>query len=168
MALLNIDTSHIDPTPRFDPIPAGDYPVIITESETKLTKDSTGQYLQLKLEVQDGEFRGRILFDRLNLWNNNAQAKEIAHRQLAQIAHAVGVLQVADSEQLHFKPLIATVKVRPARDNFEASNEVKGYKQGAGAPVQQQPFAAPRAPAAPQQPGGFGSGGAAPWMNKAA
>ena len=167
MATLNIDTTHIDTAPRFDPIPAGDYPVIITESETKLTKDGSGQYLQLKLEVQDGEFRGRILFDRLNLWNNNTQAKEIAHRQLAQIAHAVGVLQVADSEQLHFKPLIATIKVRPARDNFEASNEVKGYKQAAGAPVQQaQPFAAPRAPA--QQPAGFGAGGAQPWMHKAA
>ena len=168
MALLNIDVSHIDPAPRFDPIPAGDYPVIITESETKLTKDGSGQYLQLKLEIQDGEFRGRILFDRLNLWNNNAQAKEIAHRQLSQIAHAVGVLQVADSEQLHFKPLIASVKLRAASGGYDASNEVKGYKKPAGAPVQQgQPFAAPRAPAAPTAPGGFGAGGQ-PWMNKAA
>lgn len=168
MATLNIDTSHIDPAPRFDPIPAGDYPVIITESETKLTKDGSGQYLQLKLEIQDGEFRGRILFDRLNLWNNNAQAKEIAHRQLAQIAHAVGVLQVADSEQLHYKPLIATVKVRPASGAYEASNDIKGYKQAAGAPVMQQPFNAPRAPA-PQAaaPAGFGSA-AQPWMTKAA
>lgn len=168
MALLNIDTTHIDPTPRFDPLPAGDYNVIITESETRLTKDGSGQYLQLKLEVQGGEFSGRVLFDRLNLWNNNATAKEIAHRQLAQIAHAVGALQVADSEQLHFKPLVATVKLRPARDNFEASNEVKGYKQAAGAPVMQQPFNAPRA-SAPQAaaPAGFGSA-ARPWMTKAA
>ena len=167
MATINIDTSHIDPSPRFDPLPAADYPVIITESETKLTKDGTGQYLQLKLEIQGGEYSGRVLFDRLNLWNNSAQAKEIAHRQLAQIAHAVGVLQVADSEQLHCKPLIASVKVRPASGSYEASNDIKGYKAGAGAPVMQQPFAAPQAQK-PASAAGFAPGASAPWMNKAA
>lgn len=147
MALLNIDTTNIDPTPRFDPIPAGDYPVIITGSEMKFTKDGQGQYLELSLEVQGGEFSGRKLFDRLNLHNSNRQAVEIAQRQLSQICHAVGVLQVADSEQLHFKPLVAMVKLRPAREQFDASNEIKGYKAASGAPVQQQ-FQRPTAPAA--------------------
>jgi Protein of unknown function (DUF669) len=167
MATLNIDTTNIDTAPRFDPLPAGDYPVIISESETRLTKDGSGQYLQIKLEVQSGEFAGRTLFDRLNLWNNNRQAQEIAQRSLSQICHAVGVMQVNDSQELHHKPLIATVKVRPARDNYEASNEIKGYKASAAIPVAQQPFAAPRAPAAPA-PTGFAAGGAAPWMHKAA
>lgn len=151
MAILNFDSTHIDPTPRFDPIPAGDYPVIITASEMKLTKDGTGQYLELTMEVQAGEFQGRKLFDRLNLNNNNRQAVEIAQRQLSQIAHAVGVLQVADSEQLHFKPLIAMVKVRAAREGYDASNEIKGYKAAAGAPIAMThaaaPVAAPRAAA---------------------
>lgn len=169
MAQIQFDATHIDPSPRFDPLPAGDYNAIITESETKLTKDGSGQYLQIKLEVQSGEFAGRILFDRLNLWNNNRQAQEIAQRSLSQICHAVGVLQVNDSQELHNKPLIATVKIRPARDNYEASNEIKGYKAGAAIPVAQQPFAAPRAPAAPQPAAvGFGSGAAAPWMHRAA
>ena len=151
MALINIDTTHIDPTPRFDPIPAGDYPVIITASEMKQTKDGTGQYLELTLEVQAGEFQGRKLFDRLNLNNSSRQAVEIAQRQLSQIAHAVGVLQVADSEQLHFKPLVAMVRVRAAREGYDASNEIKGYKVVAGAPVAMThaaaPIAAPRAAA---------------------
>lgn len=150
MALINIDTTHIDPTPRFDPIPAGDYPVIITASEMKLTKDGTGQYLELTLEVQAGEFQGRKLFDRLNLNNSSRQAVEIAQRQLSQIAHAVGVLQVADSEQLHFKPLVAMVRVRAAREGYDASNEIKGYKAVACAPVAMThaaPVAAPRAAA---------------------
>ena len=90
MATIQFDATHIDPTPRFDPIPAGDYTVIISESETRLTKDGSGQYLQLKLEVQGGEFAGRTLFDRLNLWNNARQAQEIAQRTLSQICHAVG------------------------------------------------------------------------------
>lgn len=168
MAQIQFDATHIDPTPRFDPLPAGDYNAIITESETKLTKDGSGQYLQLKLEVQNGEFAGRTLFDRLNLWNNNRQAQEIAQRALSQICHAVGVLQVNDSQELHNKPLIATVKVRPARENYEANNEIKGYKASASIPVAQQPFTAPRATAAPQPAAaGFGAG-SAPWMHRAA
>jgi hypothetical protein len=73
MANLQFDATHIDPTPRFDPLPAGDYAAIITESETRTTKDGSGQYLQIKIEVQGGEFCRRVLFDRLNLWNNNRQ-----------------------------------------------------------------------------------------------
>jgi hypothetical protein len=167
MATIQFDATHIDPTPRFDPLPAGDYPVIISESETRLTKDGSGQYLQIKLEVQGGEFAGRTLFDRLNLWNNNRQAQEIAQRTLSQICHAVGVLQVTDSQQLHNKPLIASVKIRQAQGSYEASNEIKGYKAGGGVPVMpHQPFAAPQA-SKPSAPSGFGSG-SAPWMNKAA
>lgn len=153
MAMLNVDMTHVDPTPRFDPIPAGDYLVTITESETKPTKDGSGQYLSLKLEVQHGEFAGRVLFDRLNLWSSNHKAKEIANRQLSQICHAVGVLQVQDSQQLHYKPLVAMVKLRPADGQYDASNDVKGYKQaalGGGMAPAPQPFQAPRAQPAPQ------------------
>jgi hypothetical protein len=163
MAQINMDLTNIDPAPRFDPIPAGDYPVIITASDMKLTKDGSGQYLEMTLEVQGGEFSGRKLFDRLNLHNSNRQAVEIAQRQLSQICHAVGVLQVADSEQLHFKPLVAMVKLRPAREQFDASNEIKGYKAASGAPVQTQ-FQRPTAPAANPAP----ARAAAPWEKKAA
>jgi len=164
MAQLNMDVSGIDPTPRFDPIPAGDYPVIITASEMKFTKDGSGQYLELTLEIQGGEFAGRKLFDRLNLHNSNRQAVEIAQRQLSQICHAVGVLQVADSEQLHLKPLVAMVKLRPASGQYDASNEIKGYKAASGAPVQTQ-FQRPTAPPTATRPP---TRAAAPWEKKAA
>lgn len=174
MATLQFNATNIAPTVAFTPLPAGDYNVIITESEVKPTKDGQGQYLQLRLEVQGGEFGGRVLFDRLNLWNNNQQAQEIAQRTLSAICHAVGILQVEDSQMLHNIPLIATVKVKPATSNYDASNEIKGYKQ-AGMQPAAQPFQAPRAQtaaapaanAAPAAPAGFGAG-AAPWMNKAA
>ena len=68
--------------------------------------------------------------------------------------------------ELHNKPLIATVKVRQAQGNYEASNEIKGYKAGGGLPVMPQPFAAPRAPA--PAAAGFAAGASAPWMNEAA
>lgn len=162
MANLNFNAEHVDPTPRFDPLPAGEYTVIITASELKFTKSGDGQYLELTLEVQGGEFAGRKLFDRLNIYNSNRQAVEIAQRQLSQICHAVGVLQVEDSEQLHFKPLVAIVRIEPGRDGYDPKNVIKGYKAAAGAPVMQKP-AQPQ-PAAPRAQ--FGAA-AAPWAKPA-
>lgn len=171
MAILSFNAANIAPSQVFAPLPAGDYTAIITESETKATKDGQGQYLQIKLQIQDGEFSGRILFDRLNLWNNNQQAREIAQRALSAICHAVGVLQVGDSQELHNRPLIATVKIKPASGNYEANNEIKGYKAasiGAAKPAFQPPqAAAPVAQPAANTPAGFGAAGM-PWMNKAA
>lgn len=167
MANLSFNAANVSPSVAYAPLPAGDYQAIITESETKATKDGQGQYLQLKLQIQGGEFAGRVLFDRLNLWNNNQQAQEIAQRALSAICHAVGILQVGDSQELHNRPLIATVKVKPASGNYEANNEIKGYKaaQLATAPA----FMPPQAQAAPaaKAPAGFGAAGM-PWMNKAA
>ena len=168
MANLSFNAANVSPSVVYAPLPAGDYQAIITESETKATKDGQGQYLQLKLQIQGGEFAGRVLFDRLNLWNNNQQAQEIAQRALSAICHAVGILQVGDSQELHNRPLIASVKVKPASGNYEANNEIKGYKaaQLSAAPA----FMPPQAQAAPaaNAPAGFGAAGMPPWMNKAA
>ena len=145
MSLLNFDATAVAPANPLDPVPAGDYTVCIVDSEMKPTSSGNGYYLQLTLEVLEGEFSGRKIFDRLNLDNPNRQAVEIAQRTLSAICHAVGVLQVQDSAQLHDKPLVAKVAVRAARGEYGPSNEVKGYKAssaGVSAP--------PRVPAAAQ------------------
>jgi hypothetical protein len=146
-AQINFDASTVDPTNTFDAIPAGEYEVIITDSKLKATKDGAGQYLELKLEIQSGQYQGRALWDRLNLANRNATAVQIAQRQLSQICHAIGVLQVADSALLHNRPMIAKVAVRP-EPGRDPSNEVKGYRtaQAVGAA---QAFPRPAAPQAP-------------------
>lgn len=178
MATLNFDATGVSIKSVFDPLPAGEYACIITDSELKHTKDGSGQYLEVKLEVQSGEFTGRTLFDRLNLINSNKTAVEIAQRQLAQVCNAVGILQVADSQQLHYKPLIAVVKVRPASGNYDAANDIKGYKPAVAGASMASPFAPPQAkpaafapqPFAPQAPApapAFGAGGM-PWAAQAA
>lgn len=129
------DATQVDPTPRFEPLPAGEYAVIITESHLKPTKVGTGQYLELHLTVLDGPFKGRLLFDRLNLIHPNPQAVDIAQRALSQICHAVGQLQVSDSSQLHGKPLRARVKYRAAEGVYDATNEVAGYQALADGPA---------------------------------
>lgn len=128
MAMLNFDARTVNPDLSFDPIPAGWYNVQIVGSEMKPTNDGTGAYLNLEFVVLDGQYAGRKLFTRLNLQNANPTAVEIAYKTLSAIAHAVGVLQVQDSQQLHGIPLKGKVKIRPAKGEYEASNEFSGFK----------------------------------------
>lgn len=124
----------------FSAIPSGKYKSAIVGSEWKVNNAKTGRFLELTLEVVDGEFKGRKLWDRLNLENPSQQASDIAQKTLSAICHATGVLRVSDSQQLHDKPLLVTVRVVPRKDKDgnvvkgadgkdETSNEVKGYSK---------------------------------------
>ena len=104
---------------------------MVTASELKATKDGTGQYLELTLEIQSGPSQGRRLWDQLNLQNRNPKAVEIAQKQLAQLCHATGILQLPnDATPLHNRPVVMKVAVKndPERGPI---NEIKGL-QGQG------------------------------------
>lgn len=141
MAMLNFNAETVQPDEGFDPVPAGDYPVIITDSEMKQTKAGTGHYLQLTLQVIDGPAKNRLIWHRLNIQNPKATAQEIGQRQLSALCHAVGKLQVQDSAELHGIPFVARVIVKT--DDYGAKNVVKSVKgfnqQPAPQPIQQQP-----------------------------
>lgn len=142
---------QFDPTQGTGGFPVGKHPVIIKGSEVKPNKDNTGGYLQLDCEIIDGPSKGVIGAYRLNLYNNSAQAVEIAHRQLSAICHCVGVFNVQDSQQLHNLPFI--IEVGPQKDpqytEVKKVFDIQGNEPGKKPP--QQP-AQPMAPQAPQQP----------------
>lgn len=99
-------TGSVDPN-SFDDLPAGDYPVIIIDSEMKDTKDFSGKYLQFSYDITEGEHKGRKLFDRLNLINRNETARTIAKQSLESICRATGFVgQLKDSSQLHRKLMV--------------------------------------------------------------
>lgn len=129
MAQLNFDATQHTPDTGFETIPAGWYNAMIDESELKPTRDGSGAYLQVRFNVMDGQYAGRKVFTRLNIRNMNPTAQEIAFKQLSAIAHAVGVLQVQDSAQLHGAPLKIKVKVRKdTTGQYEDSNEISAFK----------------------------------------
>lgn len=139
MDLRQYDTT-VEPMGDFNPLPEGDYLVVVADSTEQKTKAGTGSYLELTLEVVDGQYKGRKLWDRLNLNNPNAKAVEIAQRQLAAICRAVGVPRPQDSAELHGIPLVAAVKLREWEGRMQ--NEVKAYKPAstkAPAQVEQRP-----------------------------
>ncbi|MCC2653086.1 MAG: hypothetical protein K0R61_743 [Microvirga sp.] len=124
----SFNANNVPPAQDFSVLPAGEYLVQVVASEMRSTKNGSGRYLWLEMEILDGEYQSRKMWDRLNLENTNPQAVQIAQRQLSALCHAVGEAVVEDSEQLHNKPVIATVRVRPEQGAYSASNEIRGYK----------------------------------------
>jgi hypothetical protein len=167
VAEINFDATTVAPQTPFEVLPAGKYVVQIDASEMKPTRDGNGQYLWLELGILDGEYAGRKLFDRLNLVNANAQAQEIAQRTLSAICHATGQLHVADSEQLHGRPIVATVRVRQGRtengQTYDPSNEIRGY-----APVSAAPHPMNQAKPAVQTAAKPAAAAVPPWRRKTA
>lgn len=110
--LRGFDANQVEPSSDFEPIPAGKYLAVITESEMKANKANTGHYLQLTFQVTDGPYKGRNLWARLNLDNPNATAVQIARAELSAICRAVGVLAPNDSVELHDLPIVCNVDSR--------------------------------------------------------
>lgn len=134
MANLNFNATDVDPAVGYDPLPAGKYLAAITESEEKPTKSGSGSYVQLTFQILEGEYKGRLVWARLNLDNPNATAVKIARAELSAICRAVGVMSPKDSAELHNLPLVISVGVKPRKDNGEPSNVIRSYeKRGAAA-----------------------------------
>lgn len=172
MAQLNatFDATGVAPAAPLELLPPGRYAAQIVNSEMRPTRAGNGQYLWLELDVIEGPHQGRKLWDQLNLVNPNPQTVEIAQRTLSAICHAVGQMQVSDSEALHFCPLQITLAVEAdSRDKHlppheqRKQNRIKGYAPVGGA-ASARPAAGPAParspaaqPAAPARPAAAGS-----------
>jgi hypothetical protein len=129
--LGSFNANEVEPA-SFDPLPASKYLACITESEMKATKNGSGQFLNLTFQVLDGEYKGRKVWARLNLKNQNVQAEQIARGQLSAICRAVGVMTPRDSLELHNLPLVITVKIKKREDTGDLQNEISGYSKKDG------------------------------------
>jgi hypothetical protein len=125
--LRGFDANQVEPTTDFEPIPAGKYLAMITDSEMKPTKSGDGRYLQLTFQILEGPYKNRFLWARLNLDNPNATAVQIARAELSAICRAVGVMTPRDSCELHNLALVIHVRCKQLPDNGEVVNQIRGY-----------------------------------------
>ena len=144
MAKVHFDISTYEaPKSGFDPLPKGEYEAIVTESQMKITKAGTGEYLALTMQITDGEHSGRKIWENLNLHNPNEVAETIARANLKAISEACGFAELDDTDQLNDIPFILVLDIDrkdPTR------NRVMGYKRaGSGS----APSASPAASAKP-------------------
>lgn len=150
MAKLNFNASEVAPQQSgYEPRPAGDYTMQVVNSDMRTTKSGTGQYLWLEFDILSGPVRGKY-FERLNLFNDNAKAVEIANRQLSAICNAIGLMTLQDSEQLHMKPLKVVLKVSESKDG-SLQNTAK-YLPLNAAPAAAAPAPVAAAPASAAKP----------------
>jgi hypothetical protein len=137
--LSDIDLSSVEAEAPRGALPPGEYAAIIIESSEKEPRNGGAAYLELVLQIQEPGFSGRRVWDRLHLRHATTTAANIARQRLKAIAEALGLARLADSTQLHNRPLMVTLEVREY--NGQQQNEVKGYspKRATAAPVTQKP-----------------------------
>ena len=113
----------------YSPLPTGVYSMQIIDSAWKETKSGSGKYIKLEFEILDGEQTGRKYWENLNLVNPNETAVKIARGTLKEICESVGIFSaLEDTEDLHFKPLLADVVCKPRKDDpAQMENNVRKY-----------------------------------------
>lgn len=151
----NIDDLPEDDS-NFELLPAGWYDATISEAEVCITKSGSGQYVKLRLDIFGPTHEGRCVFSNININNHNPKAEEIGRKQLGAIMRALGLSRVKDTDQLIGGNLKIKVGISPAKDGYEASNQVKAFKSPDGsqppAVNQQQPPQTNQPPAGNRPP----------------
>lgn len=136
MGNLNFDASNVPDAPSFDAMPPGYYVATIVESGMK-PSDTAGEMVRLTFEIDGDEhpqFRGRKVWTNLCIYHPKEQPQAIARQQLASICKATKRLQIRDTADLLGGKLRIKLKVQPARDGYDARNEVAGYQELAARP----------------------------------
>lgn len=175
MAVINFDASQHAPINGNEPIPSGWYKFIVKNMEHGATKDGRGEKLTTYFEVIEGPYMGRLVVDNFNLRNQNPKAEEIGRGQFSALCHAVGVLQVPNTEMLHNIPFWGRAKLEPAQYDqngnvaYDAKNSMSSFKHIQDPPKQENAAQsstqtqAPQFPPANQQPPQTQQ---QPWMNQ--
>jgi hypothetical protein len=157
MSSLNFNATEVAPSTGFAPLPAGDFKVVILESAIKPTSKQTGTFLELELQVIEGQYANRKLWQRITYTNPSEKAQSIGRAQLSALCRAVGVMTPQDTSELHNRPFVVTVghearKDKEGKPTGEMQNVIKKFHfpaNVAGAVVAGSSKPAPAASAPP-------------------
>lgn len=154
----------------------GPFEFELIESDVTPTRDGTGQKLEVVAECLTEPYRGRKVFDSINIVNKSAQAQAIGQGQLSALCRAAGFAdKLEDSEQLHHRPFWAKLKIeeyfsnkhqRQMQKNVFKQFMFDGCEDGASAnPPEQKAQAQQSAPR--QAPANTSAGAPSrPWLKK--
>lgn len=126
MARINFNPESTRPFSGASPVyPSGDYIVkIVAENEHEF-QSGAGRGLTFDYQIQNGEFKGGIIRDNLNLWHTSTKATEMAQSRLVAIAHAVNVRNFMDTRELHDRPFM--IRLSKIVYNGSDRNQVDAY-----------------------------------------
>lgn len=157
---LAFDATTVTPSGDRTAVPKGRYRVILKSSEIKPTQDQKGKFINCGFQILDGPIQvegqpaptigsqaGKTAFININFLNENPVAQQIGQERLSALCHAVQVLRISDTTQLHGRPLQMEIGIQA---NDARYNEVLGFFYENGASIVPQttgvvPVAAPAA-----------------------
>ena len=106
----------------FQPVPEGEYSVVIDSAEIKETRKGDGRYLALAFRIVSMKSHGRLIFNNYNFVNPNEKAVQIARKEMKKLCLAVGInREITDINEFINRELNIKVKV----DEYEYNGETK-------------------------------------------
>jgi hypothetical protein len=106
------NTAKEEGSPDFEPIPKGQYVASITDAKVGPLKSGKGQAVQLTWKIEGGQYANRLIFDRVIVAHESAEAMKFGRRKLKDIADACGVKDsITDLTVLLNKPCSIYVKI---------------------------------------------------------
>jgi len=116
---------------RPEPIPAGEklmFQFVAAEEPEGKT------YLKLTAKcVSEGKYKGRVVFNYLNLQHAKTDVREMAIKELAAIKRAICVLNLRDKSQMLNITFVGTVGVQKGEGEYGPSNRFTKYESRADA-----------------------------------
>jgi hypothetical protein len=112
---------------KYQLVPPGWYEADIHKAELMTTKKGTGEYIKIRFDILGPSHQGRVVFSQINIRNENPRAESIGREQLGELIAALGLKDVSNTEQLVGR-LQIKVTIKPADADFDARNEIKGFK----------------------------------------
>ena len=170
------DATQVEPSGDFERLPAGQYEAeIIDSGKEPVSKNdpSKGECLSLTWKIAAGPLEGRLFWQRLNLWFCGAEktpgkVAEIAQRQLSEICHATGQMNISDSEQLHYRRCLVKYGPQKKDPDFDEVKSVSALNgTAAPAPATQQASPPPFGNQAPPQQAAAGAPSGGGWKRRA-
>ena len=126
MAQLNYVPDTNDQYQGFEPLPAGEYKVQITDSDIVTPKSGNGSMIKFTYEVvADPQFDGRKIFDNIIIEHSSVDAERIGKQKLNTICALTGVKALKDTAQLHGKTMSLLISVKD--NQGEKQNVIKKY-----------------------------------------
>lgn len=114
MAKVDWNPGEHEARAGFEPVPAGRYLTVITDSEDKQTKNKDGHYFEFEFEVVKPEAaKRRKLWSRMNYQNPSEAAQRIGREEFSALCVACDVdrTKISDTVMLHGKAQVCIVVI---------------------------------------------------------
>ena len=120
----------------YSPLPNGDYAVTVDRVTEKSTKAGNGTLIDVSFKVNDGDNKGRLLFNSFLISHPNPKASSIGLQQLDRFLKAVGHFGGfealgSDSTQLEGfigRDLIVSTEIE-SNPGYKDRNKIKRYNR---------------------------------------